>query len=106
MELETSGPAKRNFTVRALIAFLWFLLIYFGTNIVLGACVGGIAGAGETDMEVASEAGSSAALQLYENYGLIIFVGQIILFSGLAYLGKLPGPNKYKSEKKHNNQTN
>ena len=86
----------RNIFIRILSAFGWLVLIYLVTNFLIGATIGGIAGAGAESYETGAIAGEKATLEFYQTYGFIILAGQLILFSLLAILGKLPGTSKLK----------
>lgn len=87
----------RNIIIRILAALGWLILIYFVSNILIGAIIGGIAGSGTTSYEAGRAAGYQASVAFFQNYGLFVLIGQIALFALLAFLGKLPGTSKYKA---------
>lgn len=89
----------RNIFIRVLSAFGWLILIYFVTNFLIGATVGGIAGASTDTYEAGAIAGEKASIEFFQSYGLFILLGQILLFSLLAFMGKLPGTTKLKGNK-------
>lgn len=90
---------KRNIFIRVLSAFGWLILIYLVTNFIIGATVGGIAGASTGSYEAGAIAGEKASIEFFQNYGMFILLGKLSLFSLLAYFGKLPGTTKLKSVK-------
>ena len=89
----------RNIFIRILAAFGWLILIYLVTNFIIGVTVGGIAGSGADTYEAGAIAGETASLEFFQNYGLLILLGQLALFSLLAFTGKLPGTTKIKGNK-------
>ena len=90
---------SRNIFIRLLAAFGWLILIYIITNFIIGATVGGIAGASTDTYEAGAVAGEKASIEFFQNYGLFILLGQLSIFSLLAFFGKLPGTAKLKSVK-------
>ncbi len=87
---------ERNIIIRVLAAFGWLIVIYFLTNIIIGGVVGGIAGSSTETYDAGYIAGQNASIEFFQNYGLIILLCQIALFTFLAYRGLLPGTTKYK----------
>ena len=90
---------QRNIFIRILSAFGWLVLIYFSTNMIIGAIVGGIAGSATNTYEEGYIAGQNASIEFFQDYGLFVIAGQLILFSVLAFTGMLPGTTKYKGSK-------
>ena len=86
----------RNIIIRILAAFGWLILFYFITNFIIGATVGGIAGASTDGYEAGAIAGEKASLEFFQNYGLFILIGQLVIFTLIAFTGKLPGTSKVK----------
>lgn len=89
----------RNIFIRILAGFGWLILIYFLTNILIGGIVGGIAGSGADGYEAGAIAGEKASIEFFQNYGLLVLIGQLVLFSLLAFMGKLPGTTKIRKVK-------
>ncbi|MGI9249691.1 MAG: hypothetical protein ACR2PR_00595 [Pseudohongiellaceae bacterium] len=93
---------QRNIVIRILAAVGWFILIYFGSNMLISGVVGGIAGAGvggAGDFEEIMAATQQATNEFFARYLLIILAGQVGLFALLAYARMLPGTTKYKKNK-------
>jgi len=88
----------RNIEVRVLAALCWFVLFIIVTIMIVGAlwalmtvdCY-------DCSFDESYYAGEKAGQELRENYGLPIFLVQILLFSLLAYEGMIPGTGKLKS---------
>ena len=89
---------KRNIIIRLLAGLGWLILIYFITNMSIGAIVGGIAASGSENYEAAFIAGQNASINFFRNYGLFVLIGQLVLFVVLAFAGLLPGTTKYKKD--------
>jgi|GEM_PF-1930306 len=69
---------------------LYFLVFYFGSLLVGGAIVGGMAGAEASNMATAQEAGRIAGEEFSQKYGNYILIGALAV-SGLGSLfGWLP----------------
>ena len=94
---ETSNPMpprERSLALRILFGFLWFLLIWFVTNGLIGGVVGAIAGSQETTAEAAAQAGANAAINFFNNYRFIVLAVQITGTFALAWYEFLPGTRK------------
>ena len=91
---------QRNIFIRFISAFGWLVLVYFSTNIIIGAIVGGIAGSATNTYEEGYIAGENASIEFFQDYGLFVIAGQLVLFLVLAITGMLPGTTKYKRSKK------
>lgn len=87
----------RNVVVRTLAGLGWLVTFYFGSNMLMGVVVGAIAGASTKTYEAGQAAGTEATLNFFQSYGVYILLAQLIVFSLLAFGGKLPGTTKYKS---------
>ena len=96
---ETGDRTTRNLWVRVLAAIGWLILIYFLSNVLVGGIVGAVAGAGTDGFEAGRVAGEEASIEFFQEYGLLVLIGQITLFSALAFAGKLPGTKKFKRAK-------
>tara|TARA_R110002049_G_scaffold298888_1_gene488878 strand:+ start:374 stop:583 length:210 start_codon:yes stop_codon:yes gene_type:complete len=66
---------------------------------IIGMIVGAIAGASTETYEAGKVAGTEASLSFFQAYGSFVLLGQLLVFSVLAFMGKLPGTTKYKSAK-------
>ena len=89
--------------------FLWFLIIWFGTVIVSGAIVGGVAGYSSTHnngaergtgarSDKASEAGRRAGAEFNSKYENIILLGTALLAIGGTIAGVFPGTKSRKDK--------
>ena len=96
---EENKVAKRNVFLRVLFGFLWFILIYLLSNMIIGSIVGGFAGASTTSFEEGFNAGRTASVDFFQKYGLFIFLAQVILTVVLSVTGFLPGTSRYKKIK-------
>lgn len=95
-ELDAEFSSERNFLARVVAVVCWFFPFIIVSNMIIGAVIGGIAGSDKTpdDAVVAAEI---AVPEFFENYGLGIFLTQLVLFSVLTYEGILPGTSRHKS---------
>jgi hypothetical protein len=75
---------------------------------LVGAIVGGIAGASGSGSEaqsfkegfaVGQITGRNAAIAFFQRYGLFLFLGQISVFTILCWFSVLPGVGRYKKLK-------
>jgi hypothetical protein len=96
---EENKVAKRNVFLRVLFGFLWFIPIYFLSNMIIGGIVGGFAGTSTTSFEEGYNAGHTASVDFFQKYGLFIFLAQVILAVVLSVTGFLPGTSRYKKQK-------
>jgi hypothetical protein len=110
MENEPAGspPAQtRNIFLRILFGFLWFIGIRIVTSMIIGAVVGGIAGAHHAaqmppqggfseNFQTGIGVGAQASMDFTRQYGLFVLMGQVLLFADLCYFRILPGVGKYK----------
>ena len=78
--------------------FLWFVLFYFGTCVLIGAVAGGIAGS--RDPQNASAAGAAAGTQAVQPLIPYILAGSLIAAVAGAATGFLPGTRKKVVENK------
>ena len=90
---------KRSIFLRALFGFLWFILIRFLSNMIIGGIVGAFAGASTKSFEEGYNAGRTASIDFFQKYGLFIFLAQIILTVVLSVAGFLPGTGRHKKIK-------
>jgi hypothetical protein len=88
---------SRNLLIRVLTAIGWLILIYFVSNMLIGGIVGGIAGAGTSGFEEGKVAGARASTEFFQEYGRFVLLGQVGVFSFLAFNGKLPGTTKFRN---------
>lgn len=86
----------RNLIVRALLLLIWLLIFYFVTAMLVGAVVGGIAGAHTNTAQQGYIAGQQATIAFFHQYGHVVQLVQLITFALLAFLGIFPGTGKYK----------
>jgi hypothetical protein len=110
---------ERSLSQRILFGFLWFLPFSFLYNMVFGCIVSGIVGAYISNRNVISfnfnlGAGrpklpnlfqdmsecQQAVRYIYDNYGNIVFIVQILLFASLCFFSLLPGVGRYKAATK------
>jgi hypothetical protein len=77
---------------RALIAFLWFVVIYLVACGVIGGVAGGIAGSQHSNsIAAAQQAGQFAGAQAVSENRLLIVAGAILLSAMGSVAGVLPG---------------
>jgi hypothetical protein len=93
---QPSNPIKRNLFVRIVIACLWFVPIYIAGNMLVGAVVGGIAGASTRTYAAGHAAGAAAAGLFFQKYGLYILALEVGVTIALAWQGILPGTSQFK----------
>jgi hypothetical protein len=99
-ESASSAPREeRSWIARILFGFLWFVLIYVVSGALVGGIAGGIRAASATTREAAAEAGRQASRDVYDNYGMLIFLVQLLVFTVLCSTDVLPGVGKYKKSK-------
>lgn len=91
---------KRNFFARLLFSFLWLLPVIVMVAAVLGAIVGGFAGASTTSFEAGHSVGRTASEEFFVKHKNYIYTGQLVIWFLLCFFGKLPGTGKYKRIKK------
>jgi hypothetical protein len=108
------GPGQgqpRNIFLRIFFGFLWFIGLRIVTSAIIGAVVGGIAGANhaaQTDpqggfsenFQTGVGVGAQASMDFTRQYGLFVLIGQVLLFVVLCYFRILPGVGKYKAVKR------
>lgn len=93
---DVTGRKERNVFLRTFIAWLWFIGIYFVTNALIGAIVGGIAGAGTSSFKEGMAAGRAASIGFSQRYGIFVLMAQVFITLLLIFTGLLPGTGKYK----------
>ena len=96
---DQSRTQSRNIVMRVLAAFGWLVLVYIGTNMLIGGVVGGLAGSSKENYQAGYAAGHSASVAFFHRYGLLIFIAQVVVFFSLLVSGRLPGTSKYKASK-------
>lgn len=96
-ELDAEFSSERNFLARVVAVVCWFFPFIIVSNMIIGGVVGGIVGAEFTSYEDGAAAAEKAVPEFFENYGLGIFLTQLVLFSVLTYEGILPGTSRHKS---------
>jgi hypothetical protein len=94
-ELDARFSSERNFLARVVAVVCWFFPFIIISNMIIGAVIGGIAGSGKTP-EDAVVAAEMAVPEFFENYGLGIFLTQLVLYSVLIHEGILPGTSRHK----------
>ena len=85
---------QRSLLMRVFCGILWFVPIYFLTNMLIGGVVGGIAGSSETSYETGHAAGAAAAQTFFQSYGIYVLIAQVTLTVVLSAVGFLPGTSK------------
>ena len=95
-ESDVTGRKKRNVFLRTLVAWMWFIGIYFLSNVLIGAIVGGIADAGTSSFEEGAVAGRAASIAFFQRYGIFVLMAQVFVTLLLIFAGLLPGTGKYK----------
>jgi hypothetical protein len=77
---------------RVFFAFVWFVVIYFVTCMIVGGIAGGIAGSKHpNDMATAQRAGGIAGAKAVEENRLIILLEAVLLTALGTVAGVLPG---------------
>ena len=92
---------ERSLPLRILFGFLWLVLFYFVTNMLVGGIVGAIAGAsGSGDggaqsfsqgFEAGKNLGRQATVDFFRRYGVVVLLVQISVFAILCGFSVLPG---------------
>jgi len=88
--------SDRNFFARVVAVVCWFFPFIIVTNMIVGGVVGGIVGSDKSPDDAVA-AVEVAVPEFFENYGLGIFLTQLVLYSVLTYEGILPGTSRQKS---------
>ncbi|MHB8348162.1 MAG: hypothetical protein ACYDHM_13505 [Acidiferrobacterales bacterium] len=88
--------SHRSVLLRVLFGALWFIPIFFGGDIVVGAIVGAIAGGHTTTYAAGHVAGQVAAAEFFQSYGRAVLGVEILLTVALSLLGLLPGTAKFR----------
>ena len=85
---------------RVAFGFVWFLVLWFGTLLLCGMIVGGIAGskvkAGSASegFERGQVAGQQAGEEFGRKYGSVILLGALVISIGGTAAGILPGTRR------------
>jgi hypothetical protein len=88
--------SERNIFLRLLISVVWFVVIYVGCRIAIGAIIGGFTGASTTDYAVAHAAGRATVAAFFVRYWLLYLAGTIGFTAVLYWRGMLPGTGRLK----------
>ena len=88
---------------RILLGIVWFLVLWIVSRMLIGAVIGGMAGAhlpqggsgGVSEgYQQGYAAGQTAALQFFQQYGLLIMLGALALAVAGTLTGFLPGTGR------------
>lgn len=90
---EATRP-PRPLWLRSVFAVLWFVPLYFVSNILIGAVIGAIAGATTTSYDQGFAAGQAASQAFFQQWGLLVLALQIALTVLLSWRGWLPGTRR------------
>lgn len=94
--IEEQLPLKqRSLFARISFSLLWFLPVVIVINMFIGAIVGGFA-AGGGGFQENYNAGGEAAKTFFDQYGGIVFGGEICVWLAFSFYGVLPGTAKFK----------
>lgn len=86
---------QRSLFARIAFSLLWFLPVVIIINMFVGGVVGGFAQTGG-DFQENYNAGAEAAKTFFDQYGGIVFGGEICVWLALSFYGVLPGTAKFK----------
>ncbi|QDU57798.1 hypothetical protein [Aeoliella mucimassa] len=84
-------PRRRHLLVRIGLGCLWFLVIWFVSNAIIGGFVGAMAGANVDSPELAAQAGFNASVAFFDQYRMPVLATQICGTILLGWFGILPG---------------
>lgn len=88
-------PAWKTGIKRFLMGGLWFLLLWIGARMILGAVIGAVAGAHATGgYSGGYNAGQTAALDFFQKYGLLVMLGALAAAVAGTLTGFLPGTRR------------
>ena len=88
----------RNQFVRALVSWLWLIIIVVCIDIAIGAVVGFYAGLGTTSSAEGARAGSEASTAFFMKYGFLTNLVNTFIAMFLIIYEKLPGTSKLKKK--------
>jgi hypothetical protein len=88
----------KNVVKRIAISLLWFIPIAMVVGAAVGMFVGGFAGSTVTGFNEGAAAGANATKSFMQQYGQIVFFGEVIIWFVLCFFGILPGTGKSKKD--------
>jgi hypothetical protein len=91
---------KNNIFTRIIFGFVWLIIIYLTTNMIIGGIIGGITGSQTNSYGYGYNAGYAASTSFFNKFGIYIMIIQILLTAILSFFGILPGTGKFKKRNK------
>ncbi len=82
---------------RVLMGIVWFFVIWIAGSFLIGAIIGGIAGAhvsGTPSYSSGAEAGRTASTLFFQKYGTLVFLGTVAAAVAGTVTGFLPGTRR------------
>jgi hypothetical protein len=82
---------ERSMAKRILMAFVWFLVLYFGACMLTGGIAGAAAGSRERDPKNASAVGAKAGGEAVRPLAGYFLIGALVIGGGGSLAGVMPG---------------